>query len=203
MRIFRARSGECYPAKHGPLRRVVTSAVHVFIFTALGFGIFRATLVATSQPLTDTENEIVNRSVSILEDKGFSNEALILRNGVSFRRSDNWLNRFADRENAYAATNFPFGIVTVYPDFFSKAEDDTERAMILLHEAQHLTGATEAQAYRYVWGQRSLIGWTQLKYGVTPTYITIELQTREYAPDVFTCSRNVWSDCTERYRASR
>ncbi len=203
MKFFRSSSKSASGAEISRIRRVASAVLRVTIVVLLVIGLFRMTLIATSEPVNASEAESIEHAIAILESKGFSNEAMILRNGVSFRRSDNWLNRFADRENAYAATNFPFGVVTVYPDFFTKADDDTERAMILLHEAQHLTGSSERQAYRYVWGQRRFIGWTQLKYGLTPTYITIELQTREYAPDVFSCSRNIWNDCTERLRASR
>ncbi len=57
------------------------------------------------------------------------------------RGNDNWLNASTKYENAYAATNFPIEIMTIYPEFFTDTLDDTERAAILLHEAQHLKGA--------------------------------------------------------------
>ena len=101
------------------------------------------------------------------------------------------------KENSYAATNFPFQIVTLYPDFFTKAADDTERAMVLLHEARHLQGDSETEAYAFVWNHRVQLGWTQLSHGTTPTYITIFNQTRENTPELFTCSDKVWNDCTE------
>jgi hypothetical protein len=67
-----------------------------------------------------------------------------------FRANDNWLNASVEKENAYAATNYPFEIVTIYPDFFRFTVDDTERAAILLHEAQHLKGKDEKESYEFV-----------------------------------------------------
>ena len=69
--------------------------------------------------------------------------------------------------------------------------------MVLLHEAQHLKGGDEKAAYSFVWQNRERLGWTQLSHGTTPSYITIEQQTREFAPELFTCRQNLWSDCTE------
>jgi hypothetical protein len=106
------------------------------------------------------------------------------------------------KENAYAATNFPFQMITLYPDFYHKAKDDTERAMILLHEAQHLQGADEQEAYAYVWKNRTRLGWTQITYGGTPTYIDVAGLTRENAPALFTCTQKVWNDCTENLQVA-
>ncbi len=139
----------------------------------------------------------VERAVAVLESKGFSSEAFLLRNVTTFRSSDNWLNQAVAGESAYAATNYPFGIITIYPDFYTKAVDDTERAMVLLHEAQHLMNKGEAEAYAYVWRQRQRLGWTTLSHGTTPTFVTVELQTRENAPELFTCRSNLWNDCTD------
>ncbi|NNF00480.1 MAG: hypothetical protein HKN25_15790 [Pyrinomonadaceae bacterium] len=165
--------------------------------------IFYLSLITTSQPLSSSESQSVARAISLLEQKGFRGEAFLLRNVATFRRWDNWLNELAESENAYAATNFPFEIITLYPDFFEKAVDDTERAMILLHEAQHLKGASEKTAYETVWRNRTKLGWTLISHGVTETYVTIELQTREHSPELFTCSKNLWNDCTESLLARK
>ena len=145
----------------------------------------------------------VNRAIDLLESKGFESEVFLLRNVTTFRSSDNWLNQAAASENAYAATNYPFAIITIYPDFYTKTVDDTERAMVLLHEAQHLKNKSEAEAYGYVWSERQRLGWTTLTHGTTPTFITVELQTRENAPDLFTCQSRAWNDCTETIQAKR
>jgi hypothetical protein len=50
-----------------------------------------------------------------------------VRTVVSYRRTDNWWNQYVGHHAAYAATNFPFGVVTLYPAFFRYAVDDTER----------------------------------------------------------------------------
>ena len=164
---------------------------------------FYCSLLASSTPLWPQDMATVDRAIDLLQKKGFDQEAFLLRHAVVFRSSDNWLNRLTKQDNAYAATNFPFEIITLYPDFYSKTVDDTERAMVLLHEAQHLKGADEKGAYTYVWQNRIRLGWTQLSHGTTPSYITIEQQTRENAPGLFVCSQNLWNDCTETLAKAR
>ena len=164
---------------------------------------FHLSLVASALPPTPEENVVVERAIDLLDTKGFHAEAVLLRHTATFRITDNWLNAVAHREQAFAATNFPFAIVTVYGDFYRRATDDTERAVILLHEAQHLMGKDEKAAYEYVWLHRADLGWTQLAYGTSPTYVTIEQQTREMAPALFNCPSNLWNDCTEALRVVR
>ena len=79
----------------------------------------------------------------VLKEKGFTDEAFLLEHVAVFRGNDNWLNASVEKESAYAATNFPFEIVTIYPDFFKYPKDDIERAAILLHESKHLEGKDE------------------------------------------------------------
>lgn len=169
----------------------------------LALSAFHLSLVATSVPLSPTERDTVERAIDLLDAKGFGREVFLLRHTATFRSTDHWLNLIAGNENAFAATNFPFQIVTLYPDFYTKAIDDTERAMILLHEAQHLMAGDESAAYGYVWRHRSRLGWTQLTHGTTETYVTIAEQTRENSPTLFNCPSNLWNDCTETLRARR
>ncbi|MEQ1762915.1 MAG: M48 family metalloprotease [Pyrinomonadaceae bacterium] len=107
------------------------------------------------------------------------------------------MNGLTEKENAYASTNFPFQLVTIYSDFYTKAADDTERAMVLMHEARHLMGENENQAYAYVWRHRKQLGWSIKTHGATESYVTIEQQTREMAPELFNCPEKPWEDCTE------
>lgn len=165
--------------------------------------VFYISLLLTSAPVSSADAATIDRAINVLDAKGFGIEAFLLRHVATFRSSDNWLNSVTPNENAYAATNFPFQIITVYPDFYSKATDDTERAMILLHEAQHLRSSSEAEAYAYVWRERQRLGWTQLSHGESPTYVTVEQQTRENSPELFTCQAKVWNDCTETLQAKR
>lgn len=164
---------------------------------------FYLSLIASSAPLEPNERLAVERAVAVLETKGFDREAFMLRHTVSFRSTDNWLNLLTKQDNAYAATNFPFQIITLYPDFYKKTTDDTERAVVLLHEAQHLQGSDEATAYAYVWKHRGQLGWTQLSHGTTPSYVTIAEQTRDNAPELFNCSERLFNDCTEMLNAKR
>ncbi len=182
-----------------PFGVVLSSAFAAF----LALVSFHLSLVATSAPVTFEEKEVVSRAIDLLEAKGFETEVFLLRHTTTFRSTDHWLNGLAVNENAFAATNFPFQIVTLYPDFYTKTADDTERAMVLLHEAQHLLAKDETAAYAYVWQRRGRLGWTQLTHGTTNTYVTIEQQTRENAPGLFNCPSNFWNDCTETLRAQR
>ena len=164
---------------------------------------FYLSLIASSAPLEVNERLVVQRAIGVLENKGFDREAFLLRHTVTFRSTDNWLNYLTRQDKAYAATNFPFQIITLYPDFYSKTSDDTERAVVLLHEAQHLQGADESTAYAYVWAHRAQLGWTQLSHGTTPSYVTISEQTRDNAPQLFRCPDKVFFDCTETLTAQR
>lgn len=158
---------------------------------------FYVSLIETSAPVALDDQMAIERAIDILDEKGFDDEVFLLRKTASYRSTDHWFNGIILKENAYAATNFPFQIITIYPDFYDKAVDDIERAMILLHEARHLQAKDEADAYAYVWRNRDRLGWTQLSHGTTPTYITIEEETRSVAPDLFACPQNLWNDCTE------
>ena len=102
----------------------------------------------------ETEQQIqVFEAINYIEEQGFEREAWFLR-WSAYRSNDNWFNALTGHADAYAATNFPFQIITLYDHFFSVSADKIERPSILLHEAQHLQGAGEAQAYEYVWRNR-------------------------------------------------
>jgi hypothetical protein len=185
-----------FPAKLTSRQLLASVANHLTI-AVLTVIIFYLSLMTTSQPVSSSDKEIIDRAITVLEKKGFGDEVFLLRHTTTYRSTDHWLNSLIFNENAYAATNFSVQLITVYPDFYSKAVDDTERAMVLLHEAQHLKGANEHDAYAFVWRSRHQLGWTILSHGGTPSFVTIEQQTRDHAPELFTCSEKVWNDCTE------
>jgi hypothetical protein len=167
----------------------------VAVFIAL-FG-FYMTLIVSAKRLAYEEQKTIERAVLILEEKGFAREVFLLRYLTAYRATDNWLNASTREENAYAATNFPFEIMTVYPDFFTFPQDDTERAAILLHEAQHLKGGDEKAAYEFVWVNREKLGWTKENYGDSVIWRHVRKQTREAAPHLFVCEASEYADCTE------
>jgi hypothetical protein len=158
--------------------------------SVIGLVLLYISLVTTSQPVTLYERVDLDAAISLLDRRGFNSEVFLLSNTATFRRSDHWLNKLAIAEPAFASTNFPFQIVTIYPDFFDTASDDTERAMILLHEARHLAGDGEAEAYTFVWNNRARLGWTEESHGDTPLYAMVTEQTRAYAPKLFTVDGN-------------
>jgi len=165
------------------------------IFVAV-FGFYLSLLVSAKR-LSYEERKTIERAVLILDEKGFSGDTFLLRYLTAYRGTDNWLNASTRAENAYAATNFPFEIMTIYPDFFDFPKDDLERAAILLHEAQHLKGADEKEAYAYVWKNRQQLGWTKEKYSGSVVWRNVRKQTREIAPELFVCAGKDFDDCTE------
>ena len=173
-------------------RAIVCFAVCVVI--QLGFYL---SLIASAASLSADDEIEVAAAISELEAKGFDNEVFMLKHLAIFRATDNWLNASVAKENAYAATNFPFEIITLYPDFFTYPMDDTERAAILLHEARHLFGDDEAEAYRFVWSHRRQLGWTQEKYFNSPVWTNVRKQTREAVPELFICDADPRGDCDE------
>lgn len=166
----------------------------VCLLTLIGFYF---SLLMTSKKLAYEEKQTVKKAIDVLETKGFKKETFLLRHLTSFRANDNWLNASTRDENAYAATNFPFEIITIYPEFFTIPMDDAERAMILLHEARHLQGEDEKEAYRFVWRNRRKLGWTGETHNTSKVYINVEKQTREFAPELFRCDWVQSGDCTE------
>lgn len=158
---------------------------------------FYLSLIFTSDSLKSEEKTAIRNGIAVLQEKGFARDVFLLNYVTSFRANDHWLNASTKFENAYAATNFPFEIMTVYPDFFTFTVDDTERAAILLHEAQHLKGADEKEAYEFVWKNRKILGWTKDKYKDSIIWRNVRTQTREFVPNLFVCEWNEADDCTE------
>ena len=166
----------------------------VLITTLLGF---YGSLVLSARALGRDEHRRLQIAIRHLEQRGFADEAFVLKYLTVFRADDNWLNASVEKENAYAATNFPFEITTVYPDFFTYTVDDIERAAILLHEAKHLQGKDEKEAYEFVWKNRKLLGWTGENYRRSIIWRETRKLTKEYSPNLFVCDFNEYGDCTE------
>ena len=166
----------------------------VCVLAVLGFYF---SLVVSADPLTIEQKSSVRRATSILKDKGFSGHAFLLENLTVYRSNDHWLNASVAKENAYAATNLPFEIMTLYSDFFTYPVDDIERAAILLHEAEHLKGHDEHDAYKFVWENRKALGWVKQKYWSSPVWQNIRQQTIVDAPELFVCESKEYRDCTD------
>ena len=175
------------------LRRAIVCLAVCFVTVIC----FYLSLLLSAKPLSAEERTQVGASIEILERAGFADEVWYLRNFTFFRGNDNWLNATVPKENAYAATNYPFEIMTVYPDFFVYTVDDVERAAIILHEARHLQGFDEQDAYEFVWKNKSRIGWTREKYGHSVVWQNVRKQTMEIAPGMFICEFNEMGDCYE------
>jgi hypothetical protein len=154
-------------------------------------------LLLTSEGLTSDERLTVRNAILVLEQAGFTNEASALTHLASFRRTDNWWNRYVGHQTAFAATNFPFAVVTLYPAFFRFPVDDTERASVLLHEASHLYGGREEEALQRVWEVKQRLGWTESRYGSTRVWKNTREWTRAAIPAFFSCGPDGESDCFE------
>lgn len=176
---------------------IVVRVVVCLAVCLLTIFLFYLSLIFTADTLSAEEKRSVGNAISVLEEKGFDDEVFYLKKLAVFRANDNWLNASVEKESAYAATNFPFEVVVLYPGFFTIAQDDTERAMILLHEARHLQGKDEKNAYEFVWKNRQKLGWTKDKYATSIIWRNVRKQTKEYAPSLFICDFNEYGDCTE------
>jgi hypothetical protein len=157
--------------------------------------IWYLSLLFTSDGLQQNQRDQVHAAIAVLDQKGFTREAFVLRYLATFRTSDNWLNAYVGHRDAYAATNFPFEVVTLYPEFFSLPADDTERGAVLLHEARHLCGDGEDAALQITWKSKRQLGWTFEKYSHTRVWDATEDLTRQRFPYMFQCGANEQTDC--------
>ena len=177
-------------------RLISRVVICIFVCIVVIFGFYLSLLVSANR-LSNPQRIEVRKALAVLNERGFSNEIFLLYYFSAFRSEDNWLNASVAKENAYAATNFPFEIVTLYPDFFTYPADEVERAAILLHESRHLRGEDEHDAYAFVWKHRKQLGWTKEKYAESVVWRNIRKQTKDNAPELFVCDANEYSDCTE------
>jgi hypothetical protein len=159
--------------------------------------LFYGTLLKSSDRLTYDQQKVVASSINALEQGGFTREASLYRNLVTFRATDNWWNRSVGHREAYAATNFPFEVVTLYPEFFTTTTDDTERAAILLHESYHLFGSGEQGALEGTWREKKRLGWTKERYQQTKVWRNTRELTMNQVPQLFRCGLENNLDCTE------
>lgn len=176
-------------------RNFLKRVIWVISATIVILIIWYASLLLSSDGLQADQQQKVQNAITILQQQGFSREAFVLTYLTTFRSSDNWLNAYAGHRDAYAATNFPFEVVTLYPDFFDLPIDDRERAAVLLHEARHLFGDGEDAALQTTWKSKKQLGWTADKYRQTRVWDATEHLTREKFPYIFQCAPDGQSDC--------
>jgi hypothetical protein len=141
------------------------------------------------------QRQAIERAIAVIETRGFSREGFVLKYLATFRTSDNWWNIQTGHKEAYAATNFPFEVVTLYPEFFNVATDDTERAAILLHETKHMLGSGEEGALRATWAEKEKLGWTADKYSQTKVWENTRDLTKTYAPELIVCDQSSLGGC--------
>ena len=182
---------EIKPKKRGLLKRVTW----VVGATLLILTIWYVSLLMSSTGLQPDQRERVDKGIAVLQQSGFTREAFILNHLTSFRSTDNWWNSYVGHRDAYAATNFPFEVVTLYPEFFALPVDDRERAAVLLHEARHLMGDGEDAALQTAWKNKQRLGWTSDKYNRTRVWDATEDLTKARFPYMFQCGADGQSDC--------
>jgi hypothetical protein len=152
-------------------------------------------LIVSSNGLNSEQQAEVQKAIDVLDQKGFGSEVFVLRHLVSYRATDNWWNSYVGHRDAYAATNFPFEVVTLYPEFFELSTDDNERAAMLLHEAYHLFGHGEEAALEGVWRDKQRLDWTAEKYGRSRVWNATRQLTISGVPKFFQCGADGHSDC--------
>ena len=190
------KSGEVDSEGVKPKRGIARRLIWILGTTFILLFAWYLSLLATSKHLGFDRQKTVADAVMVLEQEGFAKEAFVLRNLVAYRETDNWWNGYVGHHDAYAATNFPFEIVTLYPEFFEKTVDDNERAAILLHEACHLFGSGEDSALERVWRDKQQLGWTAEKYGsMSEAWNNTRRLTMNRVPELFKCGTDGQSDC--------
>jgi hypothetical protein len=185
------------PAEETPVKKrgFLKRLTWIVAATVIGLLICYVSLLMTSDGLQPDQREAVQKAIAVLEQHGFNREAFILKHLTVFRGTDSWWNRYIGHRDAYAATNFPFEVVTLYPEFFTVPVDDTERASVLLHESNHLMGGGEEAALGYAWRNKRQLGWTLDKYKQTRIWNATEQLTRAEFPYMFKCGSDSQSDC--------
>jgi hypothetical protein len=192
-RLSEADGNEQKLGKRGIGKRIlwIVAVSSIFLF------FFYLSLLLTSNDLGLAEREVINRAVQLLEQKGFRKEAFVVGYLTTYRSTDNWWNNYIGHRDAYAATNFPFEVLTLYPEFFQASVDDDERAAMLLHEAYHLMGYGEEAALEGVWRNKQLLGWSEARYSQSKVWRNTRELTMARVPNLFQCGDNGKSDCTQ------
>jgi hypothetical protein len=178
-----------------PRRSLSKRVVWIVSTTVIVLVLFYLSLLVSSSGLDPDQRSKVDAAIGLLEQKGFSREAWTLKHLAVFRGTDNWFNSYVGHRDAFAATNFPFEIVTVYPEFFKVPVDDCERAAVLIHEARHLQGDGEEAALKYTWQNKQRLGWTADKYSWTKVWNDTERFTKAQFGYMFQCGLDNKSDC--------
>jgi hypothetical protein len=178
-------------SKRGLLKR----ATWILGTTILALIICYVSLLLSSDQLQPYQREKVQAAIAVLQRQGFARETFILKYLVVFRGTDNWWNKYIGHRDAYAATNFPFEVVTLYPEFFNVPVDDKERAAVLLHESCHLMGDGEDTALQKTWRNKQRLGWTADRYRQTRVWDATEKLTKASFPYMFQCGADGQSDC--------
>jgi len=184
-------SDEPVRKKRGLLKRLTWIAGATLIALLICY----VSLLLSSNVLQPDEREKVQNAIAVLRQHGFDRQAFILKHLTVFRGTDNWWNRYIGHREAYAATNFPFEVVTLYPEFFSVPVDDNERAAVLLHESCHLSGSGEEAALGFTWRNKRQLGWTLDRYKQTRLWNATESLTRAQFAYMFKCGPDGQSDC--------
>jgi hypothetical protein len=187
-----AKPGEASRVKQRGLLKRLTWILGATLIALL---ICYVSLLISSDGLQPDQREKVQQAIAVLEQHGFNREAFILKHLTVFRGTDNWWNRYVGHRDAYAATNFPFEVVTLYPEFFTVPVDDNESAAILLHESCHLMGSGEEAALGATWRNKRRLGWTTERYKQTRLWNATEPLTRAQFPYMFQCGPDGQSDC--------
>jgi hypothetical protein len=195
--LLTERSSTAYESPAGPVkgRGIGRRLVWLAAVTVVLIFIWSRSLLLTSDAIAASQRQVVMRAIALLERAGFAREVMVLRHFANYRATDNWWNIYLGHPDAYAATNFPLGVVTLYPPFFTAAVDDIERAAILLHEAQHLLGAGEEAALDSVWRAKQRLGWTAAEYGETKVWKNTKEWTAAGVPALFQCGPDRQADC--------
>ncbi len=137
--------------------------------------------------LTNDQAKVVNKAIAVLDPvPTLVDEAWVLHSAKYRTNKPPYLAAIcAFASGCFAAAHL--GFLFLDDQFFAPdlLHDSVERAAVLLHEAYHLEGGNEHDAYANVWVNKERFGWTRDPYSGYFLWGQVEAQTRHYAPELF------------------
>jgi len=174
---------------HG-IDEIIASAMSITIAVAAVVAVARIVEYVTAvfgRNLSNDDAEVVNVAIAVLDPvPTLIDEAWVLHDAKYRRGKPPYLSAVCKIVGGcFAAAEL--GFLFIDDRFFdaSLLHDSVEQAAVLLHEAFHLEGGNEHDAYAGVWVNKEKFGWTRESYSKYFLWGQVEAATRQYAPELF------------------
>jgi len=177
--------------KDGLLDSLIASAMNIVIAVAAVVAVATALEYVTSvfgKSLSDPkEINTVDAAIAVLDPvQDLYSEAQVLRTAKYRRSKPPYLYGVCIyKGGCFAAAHY--GFLFLDDQFFDQnlLHDSVERAAVLLHEAFHLEGGNEHDAYAGVWVNKEKFGWTETPYSHYFLWGQVKAETMNAAPELF------------------